>query len=84
MELCEDDEIAVVEFKESLPIGVGFLSMEFDGTLNDRMKGFYRRLFISFVTQLCVFSASTWIFLLCCLHSDIALNIMEIVTLYRL
>ncbi|XP_073141982.1 aminopeptidase M1 [Henckelia pumila] len=42
VELCAEDEIAVVEFKESLPIGVGFLSMEFDGTLNDRMKGFYR------------------------------------------
>lgn len=43
VELCEEDEIVVLEFKESLPIGLGYLSMEFDGTLNDRMKGFYRR-----------------------------------------
>ncbi|KAG8375703.1 hypothetical protein BUALT_Bualt10G0128100 [Buddleja alternifolia] len=42
LELCEGDEIVVMEFKESLPIGVGLLSMEFEGTLNDRMKGFYR------------------------------------------
>ncbi|KAL0323733.1 UNVERIFIED_CONTAM: Aminopeptidase M1 [Sesamum calycinum] len=42
IELCEEDEIVVVEFKESLPIGTGVLNMEFEGTLNDRMKGFYR------------------------------------------
>ena len=43
VELCEEDEILVLEFAESLPIGVGNLSIAFDGTLNDRMKGFYRR-----------------------------------------
>ncbi|KAL3844265.1 hypothetical protein ACJIZ3_001668 [Penstemon smallii] len=42
VELSEHDEIMVIEFKESLQIGVGVLSMEFEGTLNDRMKGFYR------------------------------------------
>ncbi|KAH6826264.1 aminopeptidase M1 [Perilla frutescens var. hirtella] len=42
VELFAEDEIVVLEFKESLPIGVGVLSMEFEGTLNDRMKGFYR------------------------------------------
>ncbi|KAL0330466.1 UNVERIFIED_CONTAM: Aminopeptidase M1 [Sesamum radiatum] len=42
IELYEEDEIVVVEFKESLPIGTGVLNMEFEGTLNDRMKGFYR------------------------------------------
>ncbi|KAK4412654.1 Aminopeptidase M1 [Sesamum alatum] len=42
IELYEDDEIVVLEFKESLPIGTGVLKMEFEGTLNDRMKGFYR------------------------------------------
>ncbi|XP_060208547.1 aminopeptidase M1-like isoform X1 [Lycium barbarum] len=40
--LIEEDEIVVVEFGESLPLGVGVLSMAFEGTLNDRMKGFYR------------------------------------------
>ncbi|CAA3001720.1 aminopeptidase M1 [Olea europaea subsp. europaea] len=42
VEMCEEDEIMVLEFKESLPLGVGVLSMDFEGTLNDRMKGFYR------------------------------------------
>ncbi|KAL8537471.1 hypothetical protein ACS0TY_012555 [Phlomoides rotata] len=42
VELIEEDEIVVLEFKETLPIGVGVLHMEFEGTLNDRMKGFYR------------------------------------------
>ncbi|XP_047972528.1 aminopeptidase M1 [Salvia hispanica] len=42
VELFEEDEIVVLKFKESLPIGVGVLSLEFEGTLNDRMKGFYR------------------------------------------
>ncbi|EPS63116.1 hypothetical protein M569_11670, partial [Genlisea aurea] len=42
VELYEDDEIVVLEFIESLPIGLGILSLEFVGTLNDRMKGFYR------------------------------------------
>lgn len=42
VELFAEDEIVVLEFKENLPIGVGVLNMEFEGTLNDRMKGFYR------------------------------------------
>ncbi|KAM7510801.1 hypothetical protein LguiB_009676 [Lonicera macranthoides] len=37
----KDDEILVLEFVESLPIGVGVLWIAFDGTLNDKMKGFY-------------------------------------------
>lgn len=43
MGLIEEDEILVVEFGESLPVGFGVLSLAFEGTLNDRMKGFYRR-----------------------------------------
>lgn len=42
VELFEDDEIMVVEFGESLPVGVGVLCISFNGTLNDKMKGFYR------------------------------------------
>lgn len=42
VELLEEDEILVLEFAESLPLGVGVLSMSFQGTLNDQMKGFYR------------------------------------------
>lgn len=41
--MCEEDEIIVLEFGENLPIGLGLLSIVFQGTLNDRMKGFYRR-----------------------------------------
>lgn len=44
VELFEEDEILVVEFAESLPAGAGSLFIAFDGTLNDKMKGFYRRL----------------------------------------
>ncbi|GAA0142468.1 metalloprotease [Lithospermum erythrorhizon] len=43
VELFEADEIMVVEFGEDLNTGVGILSIAFEGTLNDRMKGFYRR-----------------------------------------
>uniref|UniRef100_A0A5B7A8X7 Aminopeptidase n=1 Tax=Davidia involucrata TaxID=16924 RepID=A0A5B7A8X7_DAVIN len=32
----------VAEFAENLPIGVGVLSIAFDGTLNEKMKGFYK------------------------------------------
>ncbi|CAI9093746.1 OLC1v1029307C1 [Oldenlandia corymbosa var. corymbosa] len=42
VEMCEEDEIAVIEFVESLPVGEGVLSMSFEGTLNDQMNGFYR------------------------------------------
>ncbi|CAI9784920.1 unnamed protein product [Fraxinus pennsylvanica] len=42
VEMCEKDEIIVLEFEENLPLGVGVLSMDFEGTLNDKMKGFYR------------------------------------------
>lgn len=41
--LVEVDEILVLEFSETLPIGIGILSIMFDGTLSDKMKGFYRR-----------------------------------------
>lgn len=43
VELFEDDEILVLEFPEQLPVGFGVLAIQFEGTLNDRMKGFYRR-----------------------------------------
>ncbi|CAJ2643796.1 unnamed protein product [Trifolium pratense] len=42
VELFEDDEILVLEFSEQIPTGLGVLSIQFEGTLNDRMKGFYR------------------------------------------
>ncbi|KAL3650734.1 AP-1 complex subunit mu-1-like [Castilleja foliolosa] len=45
VQLFEEDEILVLEFKENLPIGLGVLNIEFEGTLNDRMKGFYRSIY---------------------------------------
>lgn len=39
----EEDEILVLQFDDFLPIGDGVLSIGFKGTLNDQMKGFYRR-----------------------------------------
>ncbi|KAJ0561088.1 putative membrane alanyl aminopeptidase [Helianthus annuus] len=43
VELLVEDEVLVLEFAENLPRGVGVLFIKFDGTLNDQMKGFYRR-----------------------------------------
>ncbi|KAF8688813.1 hypothetical protein HU200_042141 [Digitaria exilis] len=37
-----DDEILVLGFSNDLPLGEGLLSMKFNGTLNDQMRGFYR------------------------------------------
>lgn len=42
----EEDEILIIRFNEVLPLGDGILSIGFQGTLSDKMKGFYRRLFI--------------------------------------
>ncbi|XP_062195196.1 aminopeptidase M1-B isoform X2 [Phragmites australis] len=38
----EEDEILVVGFDRELPVGEGVLTMDFTGTLNDQMRGFYR------------------------------------------
>lgn len=45
VDLIVEDEILVLEFPETLPIGIGVLSIRFEGTLNDKMKGFYRSTF---------------------------------------
>ena len=39
----EEDEILVIGFDRDLPLGEGVLTMDFTGTLNDQMRGFYRR-----------------------------------------
>jgi hypothetical protein len=39
----EEDEILVIGFEKELPVGEGVLTMNFTGTLNDQMRGFYRR-----------------------------------------
>ncbi|KAK1608097.1 hypothetical protein QYE76_031770 [Lolium multiflorum] len=38
----EEDEILVIGFGQELPIGEGVVTMNFTGTLNDQMRGFYR------------------------------------------
>lgn len=38
----EEDEILVIRFGQELPVGEGVLAMNFTGTLNDQMRGFYR------------------------------------------
>lgn len=38
-----EDEILIIRFNEVLPLGEGTLVIAFQGTLNDKMKGFYRR-----------------------------------------
>ncbi|KAK7840055.1 aminopeptidase m1 [Quercus suber] len=40
-DVVEEDEILVLEFADMLPIGMGLLTICFQGTLNDKMKGFY-------------------------------------------
>ncbi|XP_010049218.2 aminopeptidase M1 [Eucalyptus grandis] len=42
VDLVGEDEILVLEFPETLPTGIGVLAIDFDGILNDEMKGFYR------------------------------------------
>ncbi|KAK7352549.1 hypothetical protein VNO80_17972 [Phaseolus coccineus] len=42
VELFENDEILVLEFPEEIPVGLGVLTIRFEGILNDRMKGLYR------------------------------------------
>ncbi|GLT85576.1 hypothetical protein SLE2022_037630 [Rubroshorea leprosula] len=46
VELIDEDGILVLEFTETLPIGVGVLAIGFEGILNDRMKGFYRSTYV--------------------------------------
>lgn len=43
VDLVIEDEILVLDFAETLPLGLGVLAIVFEGVLNDRMKGFYRR-----------------------------------------
>ncbi|KAK8477338.1 hypothetical protein V6N13_081446 [Hibiscus sabdariffa] len=45
VDLVEEDEILVLDFAETLPLGLGVLAIGFEGTLNDKMKGFYRSIY---------------------------------------
>ncbi|VAH23761.1 unnamed protein product [Triticum turgidum subsp. durum] len=38
----KDDQIMVLGFRKGLPLGEGVLSMHFNGTLSDEMRGFHR------------------------------------------
>lgn len=41
--LVEESDILALGFDEALPLGKATLGIGFQGTLNDQMKGFYRR-----------------------------------------
>jgi puromycin-sensitive aminopeptidase len=43
-----DDQIMVLGFGKELPLGEGLLRMNFNGTLNDDRRGFYRRYWLFF------------------------------------
>ncbi|KAE8687604.1 Aminopeptidase M1 [Hibiscus syriacus] len=45
VDLVEEDEILVIDFAETLPLGLGVLAIGFEGILNDKMKGFYRSIY---------------------------------------
>nr|CAB3504785.1 unnamed protein product [Digitaria exilis] len=42
----EEDEILVLGFDRELSVGEGLLTMDFTGTLNDEMRGFYRSKYV--------------------------------------
>ncbi|KAM3690952.1 hypothetical protein ACJW31_09G159500 [Castanea mollissima] len=41
VDVIEEDEILVLNFADTLPIGLGLLTIHFQGSLNDKMRGFY-------------------------------------------
>ena len=43
VDVVEEDEILVLDFADTLPIGIGLLTIDFKGILNSKMKGFYTR-----------------------------------------
>lgn len=46
-EISTANEMAILTFEETLPIGTAKLSVTFDGELNDKMKGMYRSKYTS-------------------------------------
>ena len=44
--LCDESEVATIVFGQNLPLGKGKLHFDFTGTLNDKLKGFYRSKYI--------------------------------------
>ena len=43
VDVVEEDEILVLDFADTLLIGIGLLTIDFKGILNSKMKGFYTR-----------------------------------------
>lgn len=55
MDLHAEDELLVLSFDAALPLGEAILRLEFQGTLNDQMRGFYRRFcFLIFMVLICL------------------------------
>jgi puromycin-sensitive aminopeptidase len=53
IDLDHEQETVTFSFNESLPIGEYTLVTEFDGTLNDQLKGFYRSQYLDDSGQTC-------------------------------
>ncbi|XP_074565089.1 aminopeptidase M1-A-like [Curcuma longa] len=41
----EEDEILIIGFDDILPIGKGILGIQYSGTINDQLRGFYRSIY---------------------------------------
>lgn len=49
IDISSSEETATLVFSEKLPVGrSGYLSLEFIGEINDKMKGFYRSKYIGY------------------------------------
>lgn len=49
IDISSSEETATLVFSEKLPMGrSGYLSLEFIGEINDKMKGFYRSKYIGY------------------------------------
>ena len=46
VDVVEEDKILVLNFADTLPIGLGLLTIHFQGSLNDKMKGFLYKVHI--------------------------------------
>jgi puromycin-sensitive aminopeptidase len=46
VDLCEESELATINFSEKLQVGTGKLHINYTGLLNDKLKGFYRSKYV--------------------------------------
>jgi puromycin-sensitive aminopeptidase len=46
VDLCEESEVATINFSEKLHVGSGKLHISYTGFLNEKLKGFYRSKYV--------------------------------------